>query len=80
MLSFDALVNMKQAREHLPKHAIMGNVSTYAIENAAPEKVAGLTRKAVLDGVDIVAPACGLGLGSPLANIRAMLLGVKESH
>lgn len=75
-LSFDALVNLVQARGHLPKHAIMGNVSTYAIEHGTPEKVARLAQKAALDGADIVAPACGLGNSSPLANLQAMLIGL----
>jgi len=77
VLSFDAFVSMKQAKENLPNHTIMGNVSTYAIERATPDKVAVLAKKAVSDGVHILSPACGLGLYSPLANIKAMLASAK---
>jgi len=72
-LSFDAVVSLKKAREHLPRTALMGNVSTFALESGSPEKVASLTRHCLECGVDIVAPACGMGNASPLANVRAML-------
>ena len=72
-LSFDAVVSLKKAKQWLPDVAVMGNVSTFALESGTPEKVAALTRHCLRSGADIVAPACGMGNGSPLANIRAML-------
>ena len=72
-LSFDAVVSLKKARLHLPRTAIMGNVSTFALEFGSPEKVAALTRYCMRSGADILSPACGMGNGSPLANVRAML-------
>ncbi len=71
-LSFDSIVPMKEAREHLPQRVLMGNVSTYALEFGSPAKVASLTKHCVSAGADILAPACGLGTKSPLANIQAM--------
>lgn len=73
ILSFDAIVSMKKARKHLGNRVLMGNVSTYAVEFAEPEKITELTRKAMESGVDIVSPACGLGMKSPLINVQAML-------
>jgi [methyl-Co(III) methanol-specific corrinoid protein]:coenzyme M methyltransferase len=78
-LSFDAVVNIKKARENLPDTAVMGNVSTFALEFGTPEKVAALVRHCLRSGVDILAPACGMGNASPLGNVRAMLESV-DSH
>lgn len=78
-LSFDAIVPLKEARENLPGRVIMGNVSTFAIELKDAEKVRALTRSAMRNGSDIVSPACGLGMGSPSENVRAVLEAVKEA-
>lgn len=77
-LSFDAMVNMKDARNNLPNRCIMGNLSTYTLEFGTPDKIKGLTRECLKQGVDIVAPACGLGMKSPLENIQSVLKTVKE--
>jgi len=77
-LSFDAMVNMKEARLNLPNRCIMGNLSTYTLEFGSPEKIKGLTTQCLNQGVDIVAPACGLGMRSPLENVQAVLKTVKE--
>jgi [methyl-Co(III) methanol-specific corrinoid protein]:coenzyme M methyltransferase len=77
-LSFDACVNLKKAREFLANHTIMGNVSTYALEYGEPDTVWDITSKAMRDGADIISPACGLGSGTPLSNLRAMLKSVQE--
>lgn len=73
VLSFDSIVSMKEARENLPNRLLMGNVSTYTIEFGEPQKIAELTGKCVKDGANIVSPACGLGMKSPLVNIKSML-------
>lgn len=78
-LSFDSCVSLREARAALPGKAITGNVSTYAIEFASPDKVRSLTRASLGAGADIVAPACGLGMRSPLANVRAMLEEARAS-
>ena len=43
------------------------------------EKVQALTRACMRNGSDIVAPACGLGMGSPSENVRAVLKTVREA-
>ncbi len=78
VLSFDSIVNMKEARAKLEDRILMGNVSTYAIEFGDPQKVRELTKKCVDDGADILSPACGLGMKSPIRNVRSMLEALKE--
>ena len=77
-LSFDSVVPMKEAREQLPDRILMGNVSTYTLEFGSPEKVKMLVKSCVQNGSQILSPACGLGMKSPLKNVQAMLETLKE--
>ena len=77
-LSFDSVVPMKEARENLPGRVLMGNVSTYTLEFGQPEKVKMLVKSCLENGSQIIAPACGLGMKSPLENVRAILKELKE--
>lgn len=78
VLSFDSAVSMREARERLGTRVLMGNVSTYALEFGDEEKVKELSRLCVKNGSNIVAPACGLGMRSPLGNVQAILKALKE--
>ena len=73
VLSFDSMVSMKDARKNLKDRQLMGNVSTYTIEFGDPDKVARLTKSCVNMGSNIISPACGLGMKSPLKNIQSIL-------
>lgn len=75
--SFDAVVSLREAKKNLPDKAIMGNVSTFAIENQNEDTVEKLTKAAFGNGSDIISPACGLGMGSRLANVQAVLRTVE---
>ena len=75
--SFDAVVSRREAKKNLPDKVIMGNVSTFAIENQDEATVDKLTRAAYSSGSDIISPACGLGMGSPLNNVQQVLRTVK---
>ncbi|XCP86691.1 methylcobamide:CoM methyltransferase MtbA [Roseburia hominis] len=77
-LSFDSIVPMKEAREHLESRVLMGNVSTYALEFGDPDRVKALTNHCVKSGSDIISPACGLGMKSPIGNVQAILEALKE--
>lgn len=79
-LSFDAIVSMRGARENLPGRVLMGNVSAYGLEFGTPEKIRTMTQACLNTGVDILAPACGLGMKTPLVNIQSMLSTLKEVH
>lgn len=76
-VSFDAVVSLAKARANFPGRAIMGNVSTFALELSSPEKVVALTRHC-LKMADIISPACGMGTGSPLVNVQSILATVKR--
>lgn len=75
-LSFDSIVNMREAKSQIHR-PLMGNVSTQLLQNGHPTKILGITANAVDSGVDIVAPACGLGMSTPTENLRAMTGYVK---
>lgn len=56
----------------------MGNVSTQALQDAEPERIVERTRQLVREGVDVIAPACGLSTSTPLRNVRALTDAVRE--
>ena len=79
-LSFDSIVSLQEARMNLPGRVLMGNVSTYALEFGEPDKIEKLSETSVKNGADILAPACGLGMKTPLRNEQAMLRWLKEAY
>jgi [methyl-Co(III) methanol-specific corrinoid protein]:coenzyme M methyltransferase len=76
VISFDAITSILQVKEFVKDKAIMGNVSTYTLEYGEEDKIEQISKKCVEQGVNILSPACGLGMGTPLKNIRAMKRGV----
>lgn len=78
-ISTDAMVNLRLLKEEYPQLTTMGNLSTVLIEFGTPEKVSAQTERLIRDGIDIIAPACGLSTSSPLENIQAMTGAVKGS-
>jgi [methyl-Co(III) methanol-specific corrinoid protein]:coenzyme M methyltransferase len=57
----------------------MGNVSTLLLQNGPVDKIISITKNAMDSGVDIVSPACGLGMSTSIENLRAMTDYVKGS-
>jgi MtaA/CmuA family methyltransferase len=78
-ISADALVNLKLLKEEFPELITMGNISTYLLEWDKGARVAEQTARLIRDGVDIIAPACGLSTATSLDNIKALTGTVKES-
>lgn len=78
-ISTDALVNLQQLKAEYPQLTTMGNVSTFLLEFGPADRVSRQAGQLVRDGVDIIAPACGLSTSTALANIRALTGAVKES-
>lgn len=78
VLSFDSIVNMRFAKSKLDTK-LMGNVSTLLLQNGPIDKIVSITINAIDSGVDIVSPACGLGMSTPIENLRAMTDYVKGS-
>ncbi|MBF0529481.1 MAG: methylcobamide--CoM methyltransferase, partial [Deltaproteobacteria bacterium] len=52
-ISTDALVNLKHLKEEFPGLKVMGNVSTYMLEQGDTRKIAAYTRGLIRDGIDI---------------------------
>jgi len=76
-LSVDAMVNLAALKAEYPHITTMGNLSTYALQWSAPEKIAQMTENLVRDGIDIISPACGLSTSTTTQRIRAMTDAVK---
>ncbi len=58
---------------------IVGNISTsQTLFSGSPEDVKSEVKKVLENGIDIIAPSCGLAPLSPLNNIKAMVEGRNE--
>jgi [methyl-Co(III) methanol-specific corrinoid protein]:coenzyme M methyltransferase len=77
VLSIDAVTSLREVKESLPGKVVMGNVSSYLLEKGTPEKVAVAAITSIKQGAGILAPACGIGPRTPVANIRAMVRAAK---
>lgn len=77
-LSVDAIVNVKALKAALPGVPVMGNVSTFALAGGDESVIRKLCRSCINNGVDILAPACGLGTTTTVDSIRIMMNSVKE--
>lgn len=68
-LSFDSKVNMRFVRNNLSTN-IMGNVSTQLLHQGSKEKIIDITKNCINSGVNIVSPACGLSMDTPVENLK----------
>jgi MtaA/CmuA family methyltransferase len=78
-ISTDAFVNLKRLKEEYPTLTTMGNLSTFLLESGEQENIANQTKRLVNEGINIIAPACGLSTSTPVKNIGTMTKVVKES-
>jgi MtaA/CmuA family methyltransferase len=76
-LSFDSIVNMRSAKARL-KTNLMGNVSTQLLHTGDRDKIISITRNCMDSGVNIVSPACGLSMATPVNNMKTMTDYVKR--
>ena len=72
VISVDSVVAIKHLKQLAPDKVSMGNVSTFTLEKADPEKVAKAATLCLSHGVHILAPACGISPITPLVNIRSL--------
>ncbi|MDR3165904.1 MAG: methylcobamide--CoM methyltransferase [Synergistaceae bacterium] len=77
-LSVDAMVSLGTLKSEISGLTTMGNLSTYMLEFGDEEKVRSGVRSLLGQNIDIMAPACGLSTSTPIRNIRAFTLAVKE--
>lgn len=71
-LSVDSVVGIKQLQDLAPRKVTMGNISTYILERGEPEKLEKVSEQCLRNGVDILAPACGISPKTPIKNIQAV--------
>lgn len=76
-ISFDSISGVKQVAQNVTGKAVMGNVSTFALENSSPEKIERISKHCIHNGVNILSPACGIGPRTGIENIRAMVRAAK---
>ncbi|MBU3142654.1 methylcobamide:CoM methyltransferase MtbA [Clostridium sp. CF012] len=78
VISFDAITNVTQMVEFVDNKVIMGNVSTFALENNSREDIKTIAENCMNGGCDILSPACGIGTKTSMDNIRSMVDAAKE--
>lgn len=71
-LSFDSIVNLKFVKSQINKK-LMGNVSTLLLQDGPIDRIITATKSAIDSGVDILSPACGLGMCTPVNNLKSMI-------
>jgi len=78
-ISTDAFVSLKRLKEEYKALTTMGNLSTFLLESGEQENIVKQTNRLVNEGINIIAPACGLSTSTPVKNIATMTKVVKES-
>lgn len=76
-LSFDSIVSMRAAKAKINTN-LMGNVSTQLLHSGNSEKISSIVKNCIDSGVDIVSPACGLSMATPIDNLKSMTDYVKR--
>jgi len=71
-ISIDAMVNIRSMKKLKKDLRLMGNVSIFLLEKDTPDRISRIARAIIRNGIDILAPACGLSPMTPTENIRAM--------
>ena len=73
-------VSVRTARQKIGDEMLLiGNIPTYdTLLFATPETVHEASLRALEDGVDLLAPACGVPVQTPTENLKAMVRAVKE--
>lgn len=70
-ISFDSIVNIRTVKSKLATN-VMGNVNTQLLHIGEEDKIKSITRNCIKSGVDIVSPACGLSMATPIKNLKIM--------
>lgn len=79
-LSVGAATRIRAVREAVPGLPLMGNVGTAKMHRGDSGDIAAHARRLLAEGVDILAPACGLSTRTPLANIRALTSAARDAE
>jgi len=73
-------VSVQSARQKIgDRMLLVGNIPTYdTLLFGSPENVREKSLKALEDGIDMLAPACGVPVQTPTENLKAMVRAVEE--
>ena len=80
-ISVEEAVNIPQAQKDIEDVdcVILGNISTSnTLLSGNAETVKSDVKNVLADGIDLIAPSCGIAPNSPLDNIKAMVEGRNE--
>ena len=79
-ISVSEVVKMSEIRERVGDDVtLMGNVNqVFTLIKRGPEEVMAEAKACIEAGTDILAPGCGFGPKTPLANMRAMVEAAKK--
>jgi [methyl-Co(III) methanol-specific corrinoid protein]:coenzyme M methyltransferase len=77
-LSTDSLVNLERLKQRYPQLVTMGNLSTELLHSSTPAAIERYGERLRKSNIDILAPACGLGTTTPLANIAAFTGAIRQ--
>jgi MtaA/CmuA family methyltransferase len=81
-ISIDSSVDVLFAKSMLSgRSAVIGNISTTEVLlHGTEDKVRSCTAECIAEGIDAVAPGCGLVLQTPLNNLKAMTDATRRSQ
>ncbi|MBC7963604.1 MAG: MtaA/CmuA family methyltransferase [Steroidobacteraceae bacterium] len=71
-VSVDSVVGIPKLKQLARGKVTMGNINTFLLEQGGPEAVVRAGTACLAHGVDILAPACGIGPRTPISNIRSL--------
>uniref|UniRef100_A0A7C3J1N5 MtaA/CmuA family methyltransferase n=1 Tax=Candidatus Methanomethylicus mesodigestus TaxID=1867258 RepID=A0A7C3J1N5_9CREN len=78
-ISIDHKVDIKTAKNIIAgKTSLIGNVNPVDILIKKPKDIADITLRVIEQGIDLVAPGCGLAPRTPTVNIQALTKTVKN--
>lgn len=77
-LSFDSIVNLPRAKIVLGDIPIMGNINTQMLHTGEPERIIKNVEILLAQGIEIIAPACGISLATPQENLLSLTSAVKR--
>jgi len=73
-LSVEMEVDVAAAKDEVPGAVFIGNLDTAnMLLSGTPEQVEESATKALMDGIDVLAPGCGVAPRTPGANIKAAI-------
>ncbi len=77
-ISLDSVVSIKEARRLTSGKKLMGNISTLLLHRGPADRIRSQASMLINEGVDILAPACGISALTPVEHLRAMTETLKD--